>query len=116
MNRRSLMKYMGCLMASSIAGFGASLQAAPRSMTAGTFSFRLAQLYLPAFKEMAEKIEPGKVLADLIAKAVVDKYGAIDTRRLQVLAKEEGAIVVNNRYYSETEAQLYALAYLAHEN
>gem|GEM_PF-3769729 len=63
---------------------------------------------------MAEGVELLPLLTTLKDKNVIDAHDEINISRVKELALGDGMIQYNGWYYSQTEFELYGLAYMAH--
>ena len=112
MNRRSFLKY-GALSAAVLAVGSASYTFSVRKKG---LAANLDSLYDPRFNEAAREIDARTILAELRAKGVIDEDGEIITSVVGELAQTDEAIAYKGRYYTETELELYSLAYLSRES
>jgi len=74
----------------------------------------LERLFDISFKGMAEGVELLPLLTTLKDKNVIDAHDEINISRVKELALGDGMIQYNGWYYSQTEFELYGLAYMAH--
>ena len=111
MNRRSFLTYIGLsAIPIAIGGYVFLYQKSGNEL-----AVNLEQLFDPLFKDAAENLEPGVILAKLRVKGVINENGKINTLVVKKLAKTDQAIEYQGRYYSRTELELYSLAFLMHE-
>jgi len=111
MNRRSFLTYIGLSVIPVAIGGSVFLYQQSESGLA----VNLEQLFDPLFKDAAENMEPGVIFARLRVKGVINENGIINTSVVKKLAKTDQAIEYQGRYYSQTELELYGLAFLIHE-
>lgn len=85
----------------------------------GNKQSRLAENLQPIFDASFKNALPGKeggsLLSVLIAKDIIGENGEVRPLVLEELAKTDQAIKFKGKYYSQTEMELYRLAYIVHE-
>ena len=72
----------------------------------------LKALYSPEFQLAAQNQNVKKLSESLEAKGVLDRQGRVHHNVVLKLAKTDPIVVYNNRYYSQSEYDLYCLAYI----
>ena len=113
MDRRTFLKYSGIsavVLAAGIGGYLSYLRADERKLAE-----RLAPLLRPRFKEAAASRESSTMIAELMAKGVIDENDELHSSVVQDLARTDEVVRYNGRYYTQTEIELYSLAYLLGE-
>ena len=110
-NRRSLLKYAGISVAAIAVGAGGYVLPFGRRGLAGN----LSPLFDPLFSEAAADVDPGIILKRLIAKGVIDENDEIDTSAVNELARTDQSTEYKGRFFTQTELELYSLAYLSRE-
>ena len=78
-------------------------------------SVKFEHLFDALFKDLAINKNPAVIFSELMVKGVVDESGAIKSSVVEELSKTDEIIEYKGRYYSETELDLYSLAFLVHE-
>ncbi len=116
MNRRNFLKFSGLSAITIILGVGgySYIRTIGTTPSNNFSSIDLTSLFDPSFKEVANKMEPGDIFSSLRTKGVIDENGQVNTFILNDLSKTEQAIQYQERYYTETELELYGFAYLIH--
>jgi len=109
LNRRSLIKYAGVSALAAAAVSGGYFFLFRKTGLAAN----LSPLFDAEFKDAAEDMEPLMLFEELRAKGVIDEHGEINTSTVVELAKTDESIVYKGRYYTQTELDLYSLAYLS---
>lgn len=111
MNRRAFLKLAGASAAVTAVAAAGYLSFFTYKASRTNLTASLAAVFDASFKDAAQTKDPGVILAELRKKGVIEKGGAINTSVIAELAKTEEAIAFNGRYYSQTEMDLYSLAY-----
>lgn len=113
MNRRSFVTYSGVsilAIATNIGGYTFFVQNRSTEL-----SLRLKSLFNPLFKELAENSDSDLLYIKLQNKGVIDQKGELNIVAVKNLARTDEVIAYKGYYYSQTEIELYNLAYLAHK-
>ena len=112
MSRRKFLIYAGfsaIIIAAGIKGYTSFFGSIDRELAKS-----LDPLFDSKFKKAAESIGSDVVNA-LRAKGVINRVGKINTSIVTKLARTDRVIVYKGRYYTQTELELYGLAYLVHK-
>ena len=76
----------------------------------------LEDLYDPEFYLAAQNQNTNSLSDSLKAKGILDQQGRLDHNVVLKLAKTDPVIVYKKRYYSQSELDVYRLAYIKGEN
>jgi len=112
MSRRSFLIYSGLsviLIAAGIKGYTSFFGSIDRKLAKN-----LAPLFDSKFKKASDNIGPD-IITGLRAKGVINRAGKINTSIVTKLARTDRVLVYKGRYYTQTELDLYGLAYLIHK-
>jgi len=111
MTRRSFLIYSGVtaiIIAAGLKGYTSFFRSIDPKLV-----ISLEPLFDPKFEKAADKRVLG-VIKRLRAKGVIDEEGKINAPIVTKLAKTDRLIVVEGQYYTQTELEIYGLAYLIH--
>ncbi len=76
---------------------------------------QVKSLFDPMFRQAAKTMEPGNIFTTLRGKGVILENGVLDPSVVTQLAKTDQIIMYEGRYYTQTELELYCLAYVLHK-
>lgn len=110
MKRRYLLGLLGL----SIIALGAVRYYEQIPVRQSVLALNLKPYFHPGFSAYAPTINAGEVLAMLIEKGVISKDGSVNIALVKTLASSDKIVEVNGLNYTEAEAGLHGLAYLAH--
>ncbi|MFT5813074.1 MAG: hypothetical protein ACJA0H_000100 [Francisellaceae bacterium] len=110
MNRRKFIKLSG--MAATLLAVGATSYLTIFSEGKSKLTENLASFYNPVFKQVASTLDAGEILKKLITSGVIESNGSIAHSVIIEKAKTDAISKVDNHFYSQTEVELYGLAYL----
>ena len=113
MNRRSFLKYSTASVVSFSAGVAGYHFLFGRKES--RLALNLKPLFDPSFKEMAENMEPCMIFSELRNKDVIQSNGDLNTSAVHKLARTDQTTAYKGTYYTQTELELYSLAYLIRE-
>lgn len=113
MNRRSFLSWLGLTVISVAVGMKSYDHYFHEKES--KLATNLKPLFDPSFKEAAEIMEASIIFAKLKNKGVILENSSVSASTVIKLAKTEQILEYNGRYYSQTELELYSIAYLIHE-
>jgi len=110
MTRRNFLKYLGLLTVAIAIGVGGYVSYF--QIIKNKLAVHLQSLFDISFKDIAENIKPRRLLSTLRNKGVIGKNSELNISVIRKLAKTDQVIEYKDRYYTQTEIELYSLAYL----
>lgn len=119
MDRRTLLTGFGAaaiwLSISSCARLvlnGRALQSGDTIAPATPLSKQLAELADPLFRDYSAGRSVDALYSELAHKGVISTHHGINHKKVINLARHEPLVIYKDFYYTQTELELYALAYL----
>jgi len=111
-SRRSFLIYAGIsatAIVAGIKGYTSFLGPIDRDLAVS-----LDSLFDPRFKTASDNLGPD-VVNTLRSKGVINREGKINSSIVSKLGRADPVVVYKGRYYTQTELELYGLAYLIHK-
>lgn len=71
---------------------------------------RIYTLYKPEFNDLSKNFDQKKLFAKLMQKHVINSKGVINDILVRTLQKGEEAIVHNNKFYSQSQVEVFSFA------
>ena len=122
MNRRSILTSLTALAAWLSLGGCARLVAGGQARgrrdqtdAAAALNDQLAELFAPHFRDYSKGKSVPELQSALARKGVISSGRGIDHKRLAKLARQEPLTLYQGYFYTQTELDLYALAYLLND-
>lgn len=114
MDRRTFLVQVGGTLATvSLGGCAVSRQDSGARLQPGRLDADLAALASPRFSTLAGQRNRTDLYRQLTQRGIISVEGGVSQSRLRSLAEREPVVIYRDFYYTRTELDLYALAFLS---